>query len=862
MKKQRMVQACIAVLAAVFVLGFVGCGGGGGGGGPDGPVGPTSDATLTSVKFNSETAVLGTPAAALTGVTAGSVTLLQSNVTVTATATDSAAVIEFVTDTGSGIDEEDFFATADTSFENGDVLVIKVTNGTAKLYYKIAITVIDVSLDSLTVDGVEVTPLPSPGTTWQSARAGSVLLSKLLKDQLTDGIVVLATAEGATIEYGQAVGNAEPTFSSDSTIIFTRDGEFLYIKVTKGSNTAYYKVGVYFQQSGTILYGSPEIEDGVIDPLWENEELDTYHIIKLYQGDCSDTFIADPHTYAEAKAMWDEEGLYLFVEVTDPEVSDEAATSNHHEKDSFELFVNEGLPSKVYGEGGSQYRVGANGERSGEGDSPAALNALNKTSAWKTDTGYIVIMQAPWRLRNKFWGTTDGQGSYKDGWKLGFELQINAAPETGSRYGVVVWNNIAHTNYMNANDYGEATLAGHGDGAYNFAPLPPLISAQPEGGVYAPAASVSLSVTASTKDDGTLSYKWYKADSMTAAGTVISGATSATYAFTAGAEGSKEYYYAEVINTIGTETSSVFTGRAQILATAFAVVDKLSLAENYAVYKFELPDGAVFDDYKSVTVDYFMDKAEFDKGIRSFRLHGNYNPSSFASRDGFNHFAFDSANAAYIYDDRGGSYVTSTGGANKWFTLTLRLNGTGSDAPVPNGGFNTANKPAANAAGPFYFGIGIPGNADGAKTQYVKNITMVHNSDPAKNVVTTSFFGFVGYTAANNWGLTSRELALESEVPYQGISITIDKDYTDPLAGVTNQTFNLSKGNLEITAPAGYDTYEWKLNNVVQSATTNTFTVLAANYVDKINQSFTVTVKVTDSAGKNYSQSVIFTVKK
>jgi len=734
-----IIKSGIALLAVMFVLGLAACPDAGG---DKKPI-TGNDAVLTAVKFAGLDAVLGTPSATYAGITApGSITLLSgSRVTVAATARDSKATIQYAKVTGS--ETPDFFY--DTTFDYeaaGDALAIEVTaaDNKTRLYYRINVTVADVALQSLTIGGKTPTPaLPVAATTWQTAIAGSVLFAYPVGEQPAGGLTVIATTatEGATVEYGHAVGTEMPTFNSVSSITFL-DGEFLYIRVTSATGSvAYYKVAVNFQMEGVIKYGSPQIADNVIDPLWNNDSLQVYPIVKPYPQDCSADFMEAQDTFGEAKALWDENGLYLYVKVTDPDVSE---VDNEHESDSIELFVNEAYPTLSYAQGGSQYRLGVNGQISGEGGSTAAMAALNKTSAWKTEDGYVVIFQVPWRLRNRF-PITDGKS-------IGFEIQINAAPETGSRYGVMVWNNVAHTNFQNANDYGVAVLDATGH-TLNWPAVPPAIDTQPVGGIVSGGEEVTLTVAASVlpANGGTLSYQWYSADTSSGEGEAIAAATGASYTFNAPAEEGRYYYYVIVTNTLNGTTAATRSASAAINVSNVVMIEQLTLAEQYAIYRFTLPAGEEFANYTAITVDYRMDQTNLDVPVRSLRLHGDYSGalSSFVNQEGWLHFAFDASNAAYIYDDIGaGAIADADATADEWFTLTYRLVDN-----VPNGGFQSANKPADDATGPFYFGVGIPGGAGGdstamPKTQLVKNIKMVHASDPSKNAdgeATTMFVG-------------------------------------------------------------------------------------------------------------------------
>jgi hypothetical protein len=742
----------------------------------------SNDAKLTSIKFDNETATLGTPNAAHGSAIAGTVTILQSAANVTFVKSNAKATVDCaVVKSGESLDEGDLWPEyALTDLATGDTVVLKVTaeNGTTILYYKIGVVLADVALATLTVGNNEVT-LPPAGSTWQAAGGSAfVLFTFKASEQPEGGTVIVATTqtEGATVQYAKVTGSAEPQFANSASITFA-DGDYLYIKVTGTSGSAFYKVQINFVQSGTIKYGKQTFNADHSKPadlsVWNDPTLEIYPFGKVYAAD-SGTLLdptqghldadGSPKTKAWAKALWDEEGIYIYLDVIDPDMSQVDA---EHESDSFELFVNEAYPSTVYANsnpqgGGSQYRLGLNGQVSGEGGSPDAMRTLGKWASWKKDdgSGYIQVLQAPWRLRSKFISAT----SYRNDWEFGFELQLNIAGTTGNRYGVLVWNNVAHTNYQNANDYGVAKLIGQ-SGTLNYPPLPPTITSNPQGGLKSPGDSVTLTVAVETpKDGGDLSYQWFSSASSTEAGTAINGETSVSYTFTAPAESTS--YYVEVTNTLNGRTATVSSGRARITIADVPMIDKLTLAQAYAVYTFELPAGAAFGDYKSITVDYFMDAENFAKGVRSLRLMGNYKESEFGNVGEYMHYAFDTANAAYIYDDIGaGAIATAGGAADTWFTITLKLNDIGgSGAPVPNGGFAATSKPASTDTGPFLFGIGIPGNSGAAKTQLVKNITMVHGTDASKNVVTKAFFGFVGYRNAPD-GIYERELVPDPAGP-------------------------------------------------------------------------------------------------
>ena len=96
----------------------------------------------------------------------------------------------------------------------------------------------------------------------------------------------------------------------------------------------------------------------------------------------------------------------------------------------------------------------------------------------------------------------------------------------------------------------------------------PYISAQPQGGGYISGQTIApLSVTAAVTDGGTLSYQWYEAASNGGVGTVISGATSATYQPVP--SGTGDYYFYVVVtntndNVSGNKTAQITSNYAMI----------------------------------------------------------------------------------------------------------------------------------------------------------------------------------------------------------------------------------------------------------------------------------------------------------
>lgn len=90
---------------------------------------------------------------------------------------------------------------------------------------------------------------------------------------------------------------------------------------------------------------------------------------------------------------------------------------------------------------------------------------------------------------------------------------------------------------------------------------------------YSTGDTAVLSVTASTADNGSLTYQWYVSDTPDGDGTAIDGATEASYTAPTDTAGVK-YYYVIVTNTSETETG-VKTATARSNTAAVTVISKI-----------------------------------------------------------------------------------------------------------------------------------------------------------------------------------------------------------------------------------------------------------------------------------------------
>jgi hypothetical protein len=159
--------------------------------------------------------------------------------------------------------------------------------------------------------------------------------------------------------------------------------------------------------------GTPEI-DGEMDEAYE--QAPAIPVDKVIRDQPVNEAVS-----AVARALWDEEAFYLFVEVIDPDVVlDEDQFFSPWERDSIEVYVdeqNERNPGD-YDDNDYQYIVDALGNTHAGSDglrgaSPRLYESADQAVVL-TDTGYIIELRLPWQ-------TDVGAGD-----TIGFDIKINA----------------------------------------------------------------------------------------------------------------------------------------------------------------------------------------------------------------------------------------------------------------------------------------------------------------------------------------------------------------------------------------------------------------------------------------------------
>ncbi|MBO4337103.1 MAG: endo-1,4-beta-xylanase, partial [Lachnospiraceae bacterium] len=173
--------------------------------------------------------------------------------------------------------------------------------------------------------------------------------------------------------------------------------------------------------------------DGQIDDQWENAEAVSLDII-----------VQSSDAKCDAKLLWDEDYLYVLMDVKDSVLNDDS--EDDYQQDSIEVFIDEDHGrTDSYAPDDKQYRVSFNNKQSFNGEKCVAENITSE--AVITDEGYIVEAAMKW---------TDIRPKART--QIGLELQVNDAGSNGERSGTISWADDTGTCYLNPGMFGNAML--------------------------------------------------------------------------------------------------------------------------------------------------------------------------------------------------------------------------------------------------------------------------------------------------------------------------------------------------------------------------------------------------------------------
>ncbi|GAE93916.1 endo-1,4-beta-xylanase A precursor [Gracilibacillus boraciitolerans JCM 21714] len=184
---------------------------------------------------------------------------------------------------------------------------------------------------------------------------------------------------------------------------------------------------------GDATFGTP-VMDGAIDDIWANApELPINRYQMAWQG-----------ASGVAKALWDNENLYVLVQVSDSEL--DKSSENPWEQDSIEVFFDENNgKTSSYQEDDGQYRVNFDNETS---FNPASIAEGFESVTQVSESGYLVEVKIPFKSLTP-----------EENAKIGFDIQINDGQD-GARQSAATWNDTTGAGYQDTSVFGELTLVG------------------------------------------------------------------------------------------------------------------------------------------------------------------------------------------------------------------------------------------------------------------------------------------------------------------------------------------------------------------------------------------------------------------
>lgn len=194
----------------------------------------------------------------------------------------------------------------------------------------------------------------------------------------------------------------------------------------------------------TATFATPVI-DGSIDAVWSET---AGMPINRYQ-------MAWHGANGVAKALWDDENLYVLIQVSDAQL--DKSSANEWEQDSVEIFLDENnAKTSFYQDDDGQYRINFDNETS---FNPSSLAAGFESATQVSGSNYTVEMKIPFKSITP-----------ANNLQIGFDAQINDA-KNGARQSVAAWNDTTGNGYQDTSVFGVLTLiskpgspGGGGDG--------------------------------------------------------------------------------------------------------------------------------------------------------------------------------------------------------------------------------------------------------------------------------------------------------------------------------------------------------------------------------------------------------------
>lgn len=251
--------------------------------------------------------------------------------------------------------------------------------------------------------------------------------------------VTISRSEATAVDGGY---EAEFTIAKDGLKI--SDEVAFDVAVVNGTETISYNDKKNTQEKSSKYYAkmllkpAMEIHKGTVsvgdtlDAAWEQVEEVPLEVIT-----------GSIEASATGKVLWDEENLYVLMNVKDPTI--DLTAEADHEKDSVEIFIDEnnGKTDALDGDD-KQYRVNAENVQTFNGESCVESNITSKVIT--TDDGYVVVAAIKWTSLKPSADTC-----------IGFDMQINDG-KGGARLGTANWYDASGSGWSQSAAFGTAKL--------------------------------------------------------------------------------------------------------------------------------------------------------------------------------------------------------------------------------------------------------------------------------------------------------------------------------------------------------------------------------------------------------------------
>ncbi|ADU28823.1 endo-1,4-beta-xylanase [Evansella cellulosilytica] len=246
-----------------------------------------------------------------------------------------------------------------------------------------------------------------------------------VSDQVSS-VVFWGIADDHTWLHGRGVANRV-----DAPFVFDQDlkAKEAYYTVIDDNYVAPERPSIPEPKSEIAYYGTPTI-NGELDDIWQ--------IATVFE---TDTWVeGESGSTASVRALWDDEYLYVFAEVTDSQLSN--VSNNEWEQDSVEIFVDQNNEKTNYYQlDDGQFRVNFENEVSINGFGSDTFRSATAI----TEEGYIVEAAIKLEAIEPVEGTV-----------IGFDIQVNNDENgDGVRNSVVTWNDPTGESYQSTSQFGE-----------------------------------------------------------------------------------------------------------------------------------------------------------------------------------------------------------------------------------------------------------------------------------------------------------------------------------------------------------------------------------------------------------------------